>query len=389
MRRRAQRYRVRSAAARVVAALALAVFIGGCDQKQPAPQAAPAAPGDAAAGRLVAERGCKGCHGMDGRGTAPGIPHLAGQRERYLLESIKDYADGKRTHAALRDMTAQLGEAEVRNALAYYAGLPPAPVDAGRQSKVVSPYDRGKALAAGCVSCHGEDGNSTTPGTPTLAGQQPLYFVAALSEYHAGDRATPASRPMLRVGSKRDVESLALYFASQNPVRRAAPPTGDAAAGEPLTAVCGGCHGASGVSSDAATPSLAGQDPHYLTTAIAAYGKTRRHDTMDAQVAKLGDRDIRNIAAFYAAQAPRAAEKGRNLIQELTAKCERCHREGAEPALAPIPRIHGQDRDYLVMALRAYRDDRRESSTMHRMSLPFSDAVIESLAEFYATEPAR
>ena len=42
------------------------------------------------------------------------------------------------------------------------------------------------------------------------------------------------------------------------------------------------------------------------------------------------------------------------------------------------PKMKGQDKDYLVMALRAYRDDKRESSTMHRMLSPYSNAIIES-----------
>jgi cytochrome c553 len=54
-----------------------------------------------------------------------------------------------------------------------------------------------------------------------------------------------------------------------------------------------------------------------------------------------------------------------------------------------VPKVRGQDRDYLIMALRAYRDDRRESSTMHKMSLPYGDAVIESIASYYAGQPAR
>jgi cytochrome c553 len=192
---------------------------------------------------------------------------------------------------------------------------------------------------------------------------------------------------MLRVGGKPDVESLALYFASQTPVKRGGAAVGDPAAGEPLSAMCGGCHGVRGVSSDAATPSLAGQDAQYLIAAIKAYGKTRRHETMESQVAKLSERDVRNIAAFYAAQAPHAAEKGHTLVQELADKCNRCHREGTDNPSMAVPRIQGQDKDYLVMALRAYRDDRRESSVMHRMSLPFSDAVIESLAALYASQP--
>jgi cytochrome c553 len=58
-------------------------------------------------------------------------------------------------------------------------------------------------------------------------------------------------------------------------------------------------------------------------------------------------------------------------------------------ATLAVPKISGQDKDYLAMALRAYRDDRRESSTMHNMSLPYSDAVIESVSSYYASEPAR
>jgi cytochrome c553 len=378
----------------MIVAAVLAAAIAGCGgekQKEATPGAAvKRAPGDASAGKIVAEQNCKGCHGLDGRGTAPAIPNLAAQNERYLYESTMEYREGKRVHAALKDMTGHMSETDVRNVVAYYASLPPLPTASTAARLLLSPYDRGKALAAGCASCHGVDGNSTVPGTPTLAGQQPRYFVSAIHEYHQGDRHTPATRSMLRVGGKLELESLALYFASQTPVKRAAPPAGDAAAGEPLTGVCGGCHGARGVSTDASTPNLAGQDAQYLFGAIKAYGnKTRRHETMEGQVSRLSDRDIQNIAAFYATQTPRAAEKGHTLIQELADKCNRCHEEKNENPAMAVPKIQGQDKDYLVMALRAYRDDRRESSVMHRMSLPFSDAVIDSLAGLYASQPAQ
>jgi cytochrome c553 len=77
------------------------------------------------------------------------------------------------------------------------------------------------------------------------------------------------------------------------------------------------------------------------------------------------------------------------LIQDLIDKCDRCHRAGAENPSVAVPKINGQDRDYLMMTLRAYRDGRRESSTMHVMSLPYSDPVIEGLASFYAARPAQ
>ena len=192
----------------------------------------------------------------------------------------------------------------------------------------------------------------------------------------------------MRESDKLELESLALYYAAQTPVKRAAPTRGDPAAGEPLSAMCGGCHGANGVSVDAATPSLAGQDPQYLVKATKAYRTTRKNWGMQRYVAGLSDKDIDNIAAFYVAQAPRAADKVPTSTQELAAKCDRCHDQDASPTMA-APKMKGQDKDYLVMALRGYRDDRRDSSTMHRMSLPYSNAIIESLASWYASQPAK
>jgi len=364
-------------------ALFLSVALIGCsDDGTPDKQSA----ADIRAGRVIADKECKGCHGLDGKGTAAGIPNLAGQRGRYLMASLKEYKDRVRTHAALRTIAATMSEADTRSVAAYYASL--TPITAGKVA-VFSPYERGKVVAADCASCHGADGNSKTPGTPNLAGQQPRYFVAATQEYLMGLRASAPMDPMLRKLSKLDLESVALYYASQTPAPRSAPSTGDAAAGEPRTAVCGGCHGSHGVSTDSATPSLASEDPVYLTQAIKAYRTTRKHDLMQRLVATLSDQDIANIVAFYTTQKSKPAENGQTLLKEITDKCDRCHAgEKDNPALA-IPIIGGQDKDYLVLALRAYRDDKRGNSMMHNMSMPYSDSIIESIATYYASRPAR
>src|SRR6266545_3111982 len=335
--------------------------------------------GDAGAGKVLAEQQCRGCHGLDGKGVAPAIPHLAGQRERYLVTALAEYRDGKRSHAALRDIATHLNSADARNVAAYYAGLPPVPASA-KNGHVVSPYERGKVAAAPCMSCHGEDGNSKTPGTPNLAGQQPRYFLTAVQEYLMGAREIAPMHALVRDKSRVDLEDIALYFASQTPAQRAAPPFGDPSAGEPLTAMCGGCHGARGVGDDAATATLASQDPDYLLRSMKAYRTTRKHPGMQRAVAGLSERDIESIAAFYTIQKSRPAENGQRLIEDLTEKCGRCHAGNVENPTLAIPNIRGQDRDYLVMALRAYRDDRRQSSTMHIMSLPYGDSVIESIA---------
>jgi cytochrome c553 len=375
----------------------LSVALIGCtEKKEPTAKTSAGKPaaadvqtaGDTRAGKVVAERDCKGCHGVDGRGVAPAIPHLAAQRERYLLASIKEYKEGKRSHAALKDMMANMSEVDARNVIAYYAGLPAAAGPAAADVKHSSPYEEGKALAAACAKCHGEDGNSNIPGTPSLAGQQPHYLVTAIQEYHQGERKTATMKSRLRDSDKLELEKLALYFASQTPAQRAAPSFGDPAAGEPTSAMCGGCHGARGVSADAETPSLAGQDAQYLVKAIKAYRTTRQHWGMQRYVAGLSDKDMENIAAFYVVQKPKAADQVPSSTQELVDKCNRCHDAENTPTMV-APKMRGQDKDYLVMALRAYRDGKRESSTMHNMSSIYSNAIIQSIAALYASQPAK
>jgi cytochrome c553 len=379
----------------------LSAALAGCTEKSETAPKSPAAgksapmattaadkpsPADTAAGKAVAERECKACHGLDGRGVAPGIPHLAAQRERYLLLALTEYKDVRRTHSALRELAGRLNPAELRNVLAYYASQPPPPPGSGKDSQQKSLVEKGKALASACEKCHGTEGNSTTPGVPSLAGQQPHYLLTAIQEYHRGERGTAAMKAMLRDAGRLDLESLALYFASRTPAQRPAPAFGDQAAGEPRTAMCGGCHGPRGVSSDAATPSLAGQDPQYLLKSIKAYRTSRQHWGMQRYVAGLSDKDMENITAFYTVQPSKPADSVPSSARELAVKCDRCHDAEDNPKMV-TPILRGQDKDYLVMALRAYRDDKRESTTMHKMSIVYSNAVIDDIASYYASQP--
>jgi cytochrome c553 len=362
-------------------ALFLSVVLIGCsEESKPSKQIT----ADIRAGKTIVDKDCKACHGLNGKGVAPGIPNLAGQRERYILAALTEYKEGTRIHAALRSIATNMTDADRRNVAGYYSSLPPIPA---AKTPIFSPYDNGKTVAAACARCHSENGNSTTAGTPNLAGQQPRYFYDATQEYMAGLRQAAPMNAMLHRLSRLNIESVALYYASQTPAPRSAPATGDPAKGEPLTAVCGGCHGEGGVSTDAATPSLASQDPQYLAAAIKAYRTTRRkNDTMSRMVANLTDAEINDIVAYYAMQKGKPAEDGQALVKDIIAKCNRCHANDIyNPALA-IPSINGQDQDYLILALRAYRDGKRENSLMHNMSVPYSDAIIESLASYYANQ---
>ena len=101
------------------------------------------------------------------------------------------------------------------------------------------------------------------------------------------------------------------------------------------------------------------------------------------------DEEIENLAAFYTVQESKAAESGSVTVQNLAERCDRCHGAGVEQPTLIVPKIAGQDRAYLINAMRAYRDGKRGSSMMHNMSMPYSEALIESVASLYAGQPAR
>lgn len=376
----------------LLAGIGLMTFLLACGEKTDTKQTPSASASAVSAGKSIAQKDCAGCHGLDGKGANENIPHLAAQYTDYLIASLNAYREGNRTHAALKDMAAGMTDEDVQNVASYYASLPPVKTEQ-TGTAMVSPYEKGKETASACAACHGEDGNSTTAGIPNLAGQQPIYFISAVNDYLGGKRsiASTEKEAMVSALNRVDIESMALYFASQTPVKRDVPGKGDPAAGEPLSANCGGCHGSHGVSKDPIVPSLASQDPQYIVKATKAYqDRVRQQEDMHKVLTDISDADLQNIAAFYAVQQSKAAQEEPVSIQALAEQCDRCHTptEGAASSVV-FPKIDGQSRAYLMKALREYRDGKRESSTMHKMSLPYSDAIIESLADVYANRPAK
>ena len=79
--------------------------------------------------------------------------------------------------------------------------------------------------------------------------------------------------------------------------------SGDAEAGRKKSAPCAACHGQNGISASPEFPNLAGQYADYLQAALTHYknGK-RKNPIMTAQVANLSNKDILDLAAFFASQ---------------------------------------------------------------------------------------
>lgn len=77
----------------------------------------------------------------------------------------------------------------------------------------------------------------------------------------------------------------------------------DAAAGQAKAAVCAGCHGPTGISSNPLWPNIAGQKDQYLVKQMKAFRDGVREDPLMTPMSTgLTDEDIENLAAFYAAQ---------------------------------------------------------------------------------------
>ena len=77
---------------------------------------------------------------------------------------------------------------------------------------------------------------------------------------------------------------------------------GDAKAPEKV-AVCAACHGADGKAIMPIYPHLAGQYSNYIEQTLREYRSgARKNPVMAAQAATLTDAEIRQIAAYYAAQ---------------------------------------------------------------------------------------
>jgi cytochrome c553 len=156
-------------------------------------------------------------------------------------------------------------------------------------------------------------------------------------------------------------------------------------------AVCAGCHGGNGMSTNPAWPSLAGQHSAYLVGALKAYKTGARENAMMAATAKgLTDADMQNLASHYAALKIRAAASG-GVAQDVAAgkakaaACAACHGANGVSNNPVWPSLAGQQRDYLLAALKAYRDGSRKNEMMSGMAKGLSDADMEALATYYSS----
>jgi cytochrome c553 len=169
---------------------------------------------------------------------------------------------------------------------------------------------------------------------------------------------------------------------------------GDASAGEAKAQVCAACHGPGGASTQAMFPILAGQPAQSIASALYAYREgDRKNELMSPMAAKLTNKDLNDLAAYFSAQkappptqsiTPELASKARAVTVQYA--CVACH--GAQlQGQQQMPRLAAQHRDYLRAQLLAFRSGQRLDSdgTMSSAAKSLADSDVDLLADYMAS----
>ena len=168
--------------------------------------------------------------------------------------------------------------------------------------------------------------------------------------------------------------------------------------GATLALQCTMCHGARGVS-QANTPNLAGQYPEVIYKQLRDYQSgQRRSAVMQAMVGPLAERDLRDLAAYYAflprptvslvrsdsARVPalvRVGDPMRNI-----APCASCH--GGIDQKPGSPWLEGMPDAYVQAQLRAFAAGERSNDShaqMRNVVRQMAPAEIAEVARYYAS----
>lgn len=155
---------------------------------------------------------CANCHGEGGNSTNPDTPNLAGQNTSYLLEQLRQFADGRRRNIFMEGMIKALSPEEKVGVVLYYAGKEVAfkpPVNAALASKGREYYNKI------CFRCHGDQGRGNDK-IARIAGQQPGYLALTLKRYRDGSgvRTDPLMAANTKAMTDADIAAVVAYVAS-------------------------------------------------------------------------------------------------------------------------------------------------------------------------------
>jgi cytochrome c553 len=189
-----------------IAALALAAGLGAAEAAGPLD--------DPAFAKVIT---CGACHGINGNSKSDMQPIIAGLDPAYFKRQIENYATGKRPSPEMEPYAKQVQFLGVDQIAAFFAAQKREPTPLGTQPEAVA---RGRAGAAPCVICHGQDGRGDVARLiPALAGQPPGYLAQQMLRFKAdtrdpGDPLLSAKKALMRTVPDGQFPDLAAYYSS-------------------------------------------------------------------------------------------------------------------------------------------------------------------------------
>lgn len=161
--------------------------------------------------------------------------------------------------------------------------------------------------AAVCAACHGANGVSALPNTPSLAGQPSFYAITQLFLFRDGRRDSGPMTAIAKEMSDADLRGYADLIGALPPAPPAAPGAPDAlrvARGAALAQRlhCLGCHG-SAAEGTRQVPRIGGQREDYLSIALRGFRAGTRvgyGPAMTEAMAGIAPAEIEDLAHFLA-----------------------------------------------------------------------------------------
>jgi cytochrome c553 len=78
---------------------------------------------DPALGKAKVQAVCSVCHGVNGIGTNPDVPNLAGESVNYLEKQLKAFKSGERKQEQMSIIAKDLSDDDMRNIAEWYSTL--------------------------------------------------------------------------------------------------------------------------------------------------------------------------------------------------------------------------------------------------------------------------
>lgn len=162
---------------------------------------------------------------------------------------------------------------------------------------------------------------------------------------------------------------------------------------------CASCHNADGNSAIAANPKLAQQHPEYILKQLEEFKSGKRKSAIMKPLASaLSEEDMRNIAWFVGSKKVKPGfSKDKDTLamgekiyrggigERQIPACAGCHSPNGAGIPAQYPRLGGQNAEYTVAQLTAFRDNvRLNSAPMTGVAAKLNDREIRAVADYIA-----